>query len=561
MIKKLTATIVFLMLTSCKSTTFTSTEIDPNQPIKINKGIVAVHLVNNAEQLQINHKGWTEIFLVRTDNLEEVKKRAYAKVQAQANREAKILGVKPKTIDPKTVEWDRDRYSLTPHNNGVLNSQIFVGTVPAGEYIISSLYSFFDNGNMSSWLTMPVQASTGKFEVKGKQLTNLGSIVYQPLENIKESNYWQNSSSSKAYVTRIKQQQDLKQFIFKNYPDLANQLDLSQINSWLPDAYDSYRGVLSDLSRKYAYGDKTIPLNKFGKGMITAKLGLLTWQDNDYQWHKTQLDTNSELISALELENTILVGGELGQLFSGGALNGIWEKQQPVSAKEAIIWLGKGHEQNYAVTLTNDRYKIYTFINTESPWIETFSLSAVRQNLSPIVNRRGELILLKGRKQYHFDKKKKKWRESKKSLIGEALQLPSGAIVAIRPGLTTIQKISTNGGKTWEVINSPSDFFDFNSVNSFPSILKNKVVTLGSFNNQFKIISADINNVESKDAWTIHHDAKAGCTTMLPGLSYNKALYFLCDQGSIVETSNYGETWHETMVSDIDAMRKAYEAL
>ena len=563
MIKKCIINIFLLMLASCQSTTHTSTEIDANEPLKANEGIVAVQIINNAKQLHMLHKGWTEIFLVRTDNVAEIKRRAHAKAQAIVNRDAKFIGKPPEAIDPNTVEWSRERYSLTPQNKGVLNSQIFVGSIPAGEYIITSLYSLFEGGDYRSWLTMDVMKSAGKFEVKEKQLTNLGSIVFQPLENINKDDFWHTATSQKAYVTRIKKQQNLNQFILNNYPTLANQLNLEKINTWLPDAYDQYREQLSDLSRENAYGDQTIPLSKYGKGMITAKFGLLNWQDIQGQWHKTQLETNAELASALELENKIIVGGELGQLFSGTALDGEWKASQPVPAQEAIVWLGKGHTHNYALTRSHKEHKVYTFNTPEEPWVNVYSSSLTNKNTYPIIDKNGELILLKGRKRYQYDKRKNKWDavKIKNRIIDEALQLPSGIIVATKHGFVKGQMISTNDGKSWKSLKLPTDFFELNGATSLPSILNNQVVTIGSFDNDLKIISANIGSVESEDAWEIHHNTKTECTTMLPNLTKDKTLYFLCDQGDIVETSNYGKTWKVVMSADIIGMRTAFKAM
>ena len=53
--------------------------------------------------------------------------------------------------------------------------------------------------------------------------------------------------------------------------------------------------------------------------------------------------------------------------------------------------------------------------------------------------------------------------------------------------------------------------------------------------------------------------ARDNCHSLLPQLTTGNTLYFLCDQGQIVSTSDFGETWQTDIDRDIAQMQAQYE--
>jgi uncharacterized protein YcfL len=95
--------ISLLLLSACNST-IQNTRIDKNQTLDVNHGVVGVQVINNSDALAVNHKGWTEVIVVRLDNMEVKKQQAIDK----ANEKKHDL------IDESKVDWQPDFYSLTP---------------------------------------------------------------------------------------------------------------------------------------------------------------------------------------------------------------------------------------------------------------------------------------------------------------------------------------------------------------------------------------------------------------------------------------------------------------
>ena len=571
MLRKIVILLLTTALIACSSTQIQSTHISTNKQLEPGKGVLAVQVINNSERLALWHKGWTEVIVFRTDNMEQLEQQAIDKAKA------KHKGSKP--FDPKKVDWEPEFYTLTPHDQGVIDSQIFVGTIPQGEYIISSLYAYYNGGDFSSWLSMPVMFSAGKFKVEEKKLTSLGSVVFQPLLNIKEKSFWSNKSSQKAYVTRVEKQQDLKSFILKHYPNLANQLQLEQILDWNSDELDEFRGKLSDLSRSNAYGNNTIALTKLGKNVITSKFGLLKWQDNQGAWHKTNLDTNSQLTAAIEIDNKVVVGGELGQVFISDNLNASWQRYQPISPKEAISWFGKSNDNYYyAMTQSASEFVVYQIKDIKSIWEKLASFKRKSKGiwvqnggLFPFINGENQISIINDNKLYTYSDNTKKWTQTKTTSLVDMTQLASGTLVGVEVSQwdgVGDQVVSLDYGQTWLDVNRYLSLWgDFKLDRSLPIVLKdNTVVSIGrkksaqngKSKTTLKIISTDAKQVSDKKSWTFHHAPKDNCHTMLPNISQQSTVYMLCDQGQIVATDNFGETWQEVVSIDVSTMQQTY---
>ena len=138
----LVAAFLVSMLSGCATYDIRSTAIAKNQPLPATHGVVALQVINNAERLAPLHKGWTAVIVVRTDNMDAIKAAAIAEAKEKAEK-------KGKTIDEDKVDWDPEIYELTPVYQGTVDSQLFIGSMPPGEYMISTLYSYYNGGDMS----------------------------------------------------------------------------------------------------------------------------------------------------------------------------------------------------------------------------------------------------------------------------------------------------------------------------------------------------------------------------------------------------------------------------
>lgn len=571
MLKQSFTLLLILLVTGCASSIH-STRIDANKGLPAQHGVVAVQVINNADKLAPLHPGWTEVLAVRTDNMEALKQAATAKAKENAKE-------KRKKFDEDKVDWDPEIYSLTPLSRGVINSQMFVGSMPEGSYMIARLYSFYSDGNMSSWFSMPVFEAAGRFDVKQNQLTNLGSLVFQPLLSVKEKSFWSHSSSRKAYVTRLQHQPDLTSFVKTYYPKIAESVDWSEQLSWQQDNLSELRAQLGDLSRNNAIGSHGLPLTHFGQAIVAARFGQLRLLDQQGNWQQIDLPTNAQMSALLETKQQLVAGGEQGQLFITNDLTN-WQQHQPVAPDQAIIWLGKGTKGTYALTSAAKAYKLYLVNNLTDDWqpIGSFTKKAgatwLVQNggLFPIITEQGDIRVLNDNKLYDYDPISKQWRNKKASAMKKLVQLPNGVLLGVDvsqwDGIGD-QVVSYDMGESWQEISRRLDFFgDNKSDASLPAMLNlQQMVTLGRVKqgkkkgSKLHILHNPTQQLEQKNQWQIAGQPKANCETLLPQLSTQSRLFFLCDQGQIVSTGDLGQSWQQEVEMDIAAMQTEFDAL
>lgn len=550
-------------LSGCSTNTIHSTAIDATKPLPAGRGVVVVQVINNTDRLAPLHKGWSKVIAVRLDNMEALKSAAVEKL-------------KGKTGNKKEVDWEPDVYSFNPVYQGTVDSQLFIGNMPEGEYVLSSLYSSYYDGNISSWISMPVYYSAGKFQVQSHILTDLGSIVFQPLLNVKERSFWSTKSSSKAFVTRSFQKQALGQFVISHYPIIKQQLSNKEPISWDKDELDELRENLGQLAKQNAFASNSVVFNKSGKKALGAKFGMLNVLDQG-QWQVIDLPTNSQLYAALEFNEQILVGGELGQLFISDNWKQ-WQLKSPIDASEAIVWFGQTDAFAYALTSSEKQYRLYQFHTIDQPWKQVGSFTKKDPNdwliqnggLFSFITQSGVLRILNDNERHDFNEADGSWSKTKGLSLRAMTQVSKGILVGVEvsqwDGVGS-QVISRDDSITWETVNRSLSFFGDDKADiSLPAITADgRVVTLGRAKKTSKrkgslmIISSDLSNISSRKNWSTHGEAKENCQTLLPQLTTESRIYFLCDQGEIMSTDDFGESWKTEIERNVASMQEKYE--
>lgn len=565
----LVAAFLVSMLSGCATYEIRSTAIAKNQPLPATHGVVALQVINNAERLAPLHKGWTAVIVVRTDNMDAIKAAAIAQAKEKAEK-------KGKTIDEDKVDWDPEVYELTPVYQGTVDSQLFIGSMPPGEYMISTLYSFYNSGDMSSWISMPVFSAAGEFAVSDTTLTDLGSVLFQPLLSIKESSFWSTSTSSKAFVTRVFEESDLGSIVLPQYPQIQQQLNGKASQSWKTDELDPLREKLSVLATENALAASPIVLPTTQQRALAAKFGRLAIQQ-DGSWTTHNLPTNSQLYAALQIDGKVAVGGELGQLFVSSDWQQ-WQLTKPVDADEAIVWMGQTADSYFALTSSAKQYQVYRFNQLNTPWQKVGSYVKKDPNdwlvqnggLFAAITQQGTLRIFNDNKRHDYNPADNSWSTDKSTSLRNMAQLANGALVAVEvsqwDGVGS-QLISVDDGLTWQSINRNLSLFgDIKADVSLPVLTdNNEVITLSrnrkssGEKSQIRIATTALSNADDSSSWQLHGVAKDNCHSLLPQLTTDNTLYFLCDQGQIVSTSDFGETWQTDIDRDIAQMQAQYE--
>jgi hypothetical protein len=567
--QKIVLIILTLLLVNGCATTINSTRLTVGSDLTLGHGVVAVKVVNNTNQLAPLHPKWTEIIAFRIDNGAQLKQAAIDKAKVKA---------KGKAINEDKVEWNYDVYSLSPLAEGVIDSQVFVGSMPQGDYLIGSLYSFYSDGNMSSWITMPVNFSAGKFDVVENQFSDLGTVVFQPLLSTKERSFWSNNSEQKAYVTRMPNSRSLQGFVTTHYPKLVQRLDFNKKVTWQKDELDSFRLQLSELSRENAFADKGIQISGESSKALLAKFGQLKFLGKDNLWKHYDVPTNGRVSAVIRLNDSLVVGSELGGVFIKKDSDKQWQEYSPVSAKEAVMWFGRVNKSIYALTSSRQNYYVYHVKDIKTQWnkVGTFKRKNRKdffvQNggLFPVVTQNNQLRIINDNKKFDYEPKASIWKKSKAESLVKMQQLKDGTLIGLEvsqwDGIGD-QLVSFDSGDTWVSLSRKLKMFGDNKSDvSLPSVLPNgTIITLGrsmdKSNKDLILISKDNSFADKKSTWSEHHKAKDGCHSMLPSLSQLSTLYFLCDRGEVVSTSDLGATWQVEVDINIAEMQEKYETL
>lgn len=557
------------VLGGCASTSIQNANLDSNQSLPLNHGLVSVQVVNNTERLESLHAGWTEVIAVRIDNAEAIKAAAIEAAKAEAQ-------LKKRKYDESKVDWNLEAHSMFVLSEGSINSQLFAGSMPKGEYVISILHSYFNNGEISSWITMPVRQAAGTFEVAAGRFTNLGSLVFQPLLNVKEKSFWSNSSSSKAYVTRMSEPDALADFVVKRYPTASATVDFNTPLTWKSDDFDSVREQLSVLSRTNAYGSIAAPLVKSGSGAVLAKFGQVRIVDDMGQWQQIDLPTNAQLGAIIEHDDAIWIAGERGQMFSSSSIDGEWILSTPLPSSEAIIWFGKTDTQIFAASRSAKAITLYELDSSGTNWSQVGQFNRKDPNdwliqnggVFFIITKNNTLRVLNDNKVYDLNPDKT-WTNKRAKSLRKMRQLNDGTLLGLEvsqwDGIGD-QVVSFDDGDNWiDIERSLSIFSDGKADASLPNLLnKTTLVTVGRNKSKGKglfLVTNEIDESGKVASAQVHGQAKATCLLPLPELSRGNRLYYLCDNGSIVSTADLAKTWQDEITIDIAQMQASYETL
>ncbi|MBQ4880418.1 hypothetical protein J8M21_24775 [Pseudoalteromonas luteoviolacea] len=564
---------IIMLISACQSTLkVVDAPLQQQTTLENGQGVVAVEVINNTPHLAPRHQNWQNVIVVRLDNAKQRKQTAIAHAREEAKR-------KKVSFDPDEVEWQRDYYRLTANPQGTISSQVFVGAIPEGEYAIAFLYSYYFDGNLESWLAMPVYRQAGVFNVEAFALTDLGTLVFQPLLNIEDPSFWQNKSKKRAYVTRIMSNTDLAPFVKQHHPNLVSKLQFSHINSWQHDPYAPLREELSNLSMHNAYGELATSLQHSKNNILAARFGLLYMVNENGDLVTDSLPTISQLTSSTMFKNTLLVGSERGMLFSKST-DGKWQENHPVSAKEAFVWLGSSGQFGYAITSSEKRHTIYRFNDVVSEWQNIGYLDKkddkthLRENggLFAFFDEKGNIRVINDKIIYLHDQTLNSWQSKPHQKYKRFAQLKTGELIAVEVSQWSghgDQVISIDYGKSWQNVDRTLQVGgDPKIYANLPSILPNKqVASIGRYKksmyskSKLRIITTDLSTTNDQEQWTPHGYVLPNCQTKLSELTQGSTLFFLCDQGQIVSTSDLGYNWEVKVDIDIARMQEQFDAL
>jgi len=569
--------VIALLLGGCASGVH-STKIDPNRPLDPVNGVVAIQVVNNAERLSGYNANWTTVNVIRLDTIEARKEEARQKLIAKGQSVP---------ADDK-LEWYPDTYPLVADERGLKDSRIFVGTIPEGAYMVASLRSYYYDGNVTSTISMPVWNVAGRFKVDKGRFTDLGTLLFQPLLNIKTDSFWGAQHRQRAYVTRTSNSFELTPVVRQMHPQLDSVINFDRLLTWDPDPIDSFRREVAQISLDNLYGTEFFALEHQAAGVLPTRLGRVRVIDKAGEWSQIQLPTQSQILAAIDTPGQILFGGERGLLFSADSISGEWSISQPVNFSYAITWLGRYDGHFLALAQNGESYELYRFRNADSEWQLMQKLQVgnalfgATGGVFPVVY--GETLrLISDGENWDYDKARQSWVKSKGSKLMRIKQLDSRILVGLMASTASLagsQVVSFDDGTTWSLVSRKLMSADKGAVLSLPAIRhdgnlltisrkapKTDRVELGNNSllredtNKLQFVTVNSRQTENNKAWVYRGQVDRECASILPEISYERRIYLLCDNGGIVFTDDLGATWNADIVIDISSLQRTFDNL
>lgn len=572
---RLVITCVILLVSGCAATVH-STKINPTIPFDPNNGVVSVQVVNNSDRLSGYNRNWTSVNIISLDTIEERKEEARKKLVSKGE---------PVPSDDKLV-WYPDSYPIHGTNIGVQDSRIFLGMMPAGNYMVSSLYSYYYDGNVTSTVSMPVWETAGSFKVANGGFTDLGTLLFQPLLNIKKQSFWGAQNQTRAYVTRTAGELELASLVEQIHPQLKSSVNFGRSLSWEVDPADSFRREVAKISLNNLFGTEFISMQHHARGVLPTRLGQLRILDRNRQWNTLQLPTQSQILAAVDTPGQIVFGGERGLIFSSDSLDGVWAVTQPISPTQAIVWLGRYDGDYLALTNQGREYKLYRFKEIGSGW-ELMkelrvggSIFTSAGGVFPIVSG-NRLRLLADNQLWDYDRQTKTWKKGSGQRLLRMRQLDENILVGLQTsswdGIGN-QTISFDGGSTWVVISRALENIDKQADLSLPAVISGgKMITVSRIpmvklgprepddkNPGFNILQMVVINGSDpglRETWSYHGEVNGECGSIIPEISDSRRIYMLCDKGGLVYTEDLGETWVVDVEIDIAGLQAGFDQL
>ena len=559
--------VLSLFLTACQTTT---ESINEDKALTNGHGLAAVKVINNTDRLSQYHWYWTEVVAFRVDNYPE----KLAEAEAKARESARLRG---RTFNNDMIEVEYDMVSMMPLKDSLTTSITYSGTMPQGDYQIGLLYSSYYGGDVSAWIAMPVKDMGGTFTVKSNTFTDLGTVVFQPLKSTKEPAFWDTPSDNKAFVTPLRNPPSLAGEVQNKLPIMTVNIDMNEPLTWHSDESDEMRFELSDLAQNNPFGKHNFGLGSLVRGGIVGRFGSARVLDNNEQWSLIQAPTINQLISAMEYKQQIWFGNRNGDIFAWDSEADSWESFKLFSGDESIIWLGEHNQQIYAATRDAKTITVYELdpSTRQSKVIKTINsdrpskLFVVRGGIFFAITSSGKLRVFDDEKVHEYTPSTATWQTQETMKLYQLEQLDNGILVGHESSNWSVvgdQIVSLDFGNTWQTIDRRTGSITHIPVeDSLPiAFIDGTVISMSrkkGVARKIFITSRRIDNAGKVSRMRFHGEAIPDCQIALPHLSHNKKIYYLCDDGKIVSSTDLGKTWVTEVENNLLDMQYKTERL
>lgn len=289
--------ILFLLVSACEPDPFLETRPDRLNEIPDDAGLLAVHVINNLVELHSRLDTWTEVYVVDMNDTSK-------------------------------------QYRLRPSGKGLINSRVFIGALPPGDYRIFNLRSYARHSDAEYWINAPLDGGLGTFRVEQGHFTSLGTVVYQPLGETEVDGRMQRLYT----VVRVHEQENLESFVIEAFPRMFDDTAGKLILGWNPDEFPDTRTETAERVRAFAVGTETFQTSS-GEVIMTGTLGHVFRRRGDADWERIDTGFSHQLLAFTPYDGGYLVAGERGLVLRADSLDGPWEVLPSPGTQEAFYWI------------------------------------------------------------------------------------------------------------------------------------------------------------------------------------------------------------------------------
>ncbi len=254
---------------------------DPEAQLPDNAGIVAVQVVSNIKRLSKQIPHWKEVIVLQASQTEAEKQHVF---------------------------------SIPAMDTGYTETRAFVGGLAPGTYRIAGLWGQLHTDNGTYTLSASVPREMGRFQVETGRLSTLGTLVFQPFDELSTS-----LTESTFLISRLPDVENLEALVKGRFPDKYSELVQVDPLDWEPDSNSEYRNAVSQLVRSHAYTANVQPPRPDGTRLIGGLLGSIFALKHGATWERHLVPTSHAITAVSTFPNgRILAGAERGQVFVSG---------------------------------------------------------------------------------------------------------------------------------------------------------------------------------------------------------------------------------------------------
>lgn len=520
-----------LLLSGC-APGLIETRLDGPEPVPVGHGVVAVQVISNTRALAPMLPNWTAVFVVDLDDAEK-------------------------------------RYLLTPSETGLLGSRVFVGALPPGQYAIYNLHSFVNLNNAQYWLNAPTPRSLGSFDVLADRLTNLGSLVYQPLGEIEND---KGRKRGLHVVTRIEEPQELSDFVKETYPGFAPRLAADFELGWRDDMPDPDRERIARRIRELGFGNRVLRLED-DSIVMAGKLGRLYWRVGDAQWREADTGYTNEIGAVSRTLDGYAIAGERGLALTSPSLEGPWQRRPGPGSQWAVTWLrtlpggdliaiakGPGEDRLFRVSRDFQNWRtLRSFKHDTSVYFSGYG-----QTLA-VTTAANRISVFADGLRLEYDPATDRLSEQPSEPLFRLEQQPDGTLISVSghwwSGLGRARH-SLDGGETWTRFVRLREHEAGDTVNAGLSVrledgrevmVSRKYVKSGQ-SRRVKITQERFIRVRSGEVIEFWGGAiDPDCTDLLPQISTSRRLFSLCEDGGVLRSDDLGASWEQDRSVELES--------